>query len=84
MIFLVEYDRKEGKILDLKSFRGADRAFAQRERLSIELENHRSGLSREVVLLEAADEKILRRTHQRYFKSPGELVESLKHLEAVG
>ena len=77
MIFLVQYDRKAGKILDLKAFTSSDRAFAQRERLAVELDYHRSGVSREVVLLEATDEQTLRRTHQRYFKSPRELVESI-------
>jgi hypothetical protein len=77
MIYLVQYDRKQGKILDKKAFPSTDRAFAQRERLTIELEFRKSGMPYEVVLLEAADEEILKRIHQRYFKSASEIVESM-------
>jgi hypothetical protein len=77
MIFLLEYDRKGGKLCKFKQFLDADRAQAQRERLAIELELKRSQELREVVLLEAADEDTVRRSHKRYFQTPGELVESL-------
>ena len=66
MLFLVEYDRKEGKIRKLRPFHSSDRTFAQRERLALELDFHRSGVPYEVVLLEAADEQTLKRTHQRF------------------
>ena len=75
MIFLLEYDRKQGKLYDFRSF--YDRAQAQRERLDRELVLHRSHEPREVVLLEAADEDILRRTHKRYFQTSRQLVESM-------
>jgi hypothetical protein len=75
MIFLLEYDRKLGKLRDFKSFN--DRAQAQRERLERELFLHRSLQPCEVVLLEAADEATLRRTHKRYFNTPRQLVESM-------
>jgi len=77
MIYLIRYDRKAGKVVTLKRFHSSDRACAQRERLTIELEFHKSGVPCEVVLLEAADDQTLERMHQRYFKSPRELVESL-------
>lgn len=81
MIYLIQYDRKTGKVRDQKSYHSSDRAFAQRERLAIELDFHKSGVPCEVVLLEAADEQTLRRTHQRYFKTPRELVESMMQQE---
>ena len=81
MIFLLEYDRKQGAIRTLKRFGAGDRGQAQRERLTIELSLHKSGVPHEVVLLEAADEEALLRTHERYFKSPRELVESMIQLE---
>jgi len=75
MIFLLEYDRKQGKLCEFKSFH--DRAQAQRERLDRELFLHRSHEPCEVVLLEAADEDTLRRTHKRYFRTSRQLVESM-------
>jgi hypothetical protein len=77
MIFLLQYDRKQGTIRKLKPFPFAERAKAQRERLDLELSLHKAGVPDEVVLLEAADEQTLKRTHQRYFKTPRELVESM-------
>ena len=77
MIFLVEYDRKQGVLRDLKRFSAVDRIQAQYERLARELSLHKSHKSCEVVLLEAADENTLRRTHKRYFNTPRQLVESM-------
>jgi hypothetical protein len=77
MIFLLEYDRKQGTVCKLKPFSPDERAKAQRERLSIELSLHKAHVPHEVVLLEAADEQTLKRTHQRYFKSSRELVDSM-------
>ena len=76
MIFLIEYDREQGKILKLEPFPDSDRKYAQHERLIRELELSRHGLVREVVLLEAKDQKALERTHRRYFKTATELAES--------
>jgi hypothetical protein len=76
MIFLIEYDREHGKLLDLQSFSSADRKFAQHERLRRELELAGHEPSREVVLLEAEDKRALERTHRRYFcKTAKELAE---------
>jgi hypothetical protein len=81
MIFLLEYDRKRGTLRKLKPFSGVDRAQAQRERLDIELKLRRSQEPCEVVLLEAADEETLKRTHKRYFNTPRQLVESMMQPE---
>jgi len=77
VIFLFEYDRKRGAVCKFKRFASHERAQAQRERLEIELGLHKDRVAHEAVLLEAADDKALMRTHQRYFKSPREIVESM-------
>ncbi len=77
MIFLLEYDRKRGKLCRFEKFPDADRERAQQERLAIELSLRGTAQQREVVLLEAADEATIRRTHKRYFVSPRGLMESM-------
>ena len=75
MIFLLEYDRERGKLVEIRTFNAADRRYAQTERLKRELALNMSGVCREVVLLEAENQKALQRTHQRYFKTAAELAE---------
>ena len=69
MIFLVEYDRQKGRIVKFKKFRNSEQIKAENKRLEIELNLNRRKVGHEVVLLEAATENKLRRTHRRYFKS---------------
>ena len=76
MIFLIEYNRLEGRIVTLRRFGDSQRTTAQDERLDIELALNRTGAEHEVVLLEAADEDALRRTHQRYFDDLSEILKS--------
>lgn len=76
MIFLIEYARREGRVITFKKFSDNERVIAENERLSIELALNRSGREREVVLLEAANEDALRRTHRRYFEDLSQMVES--------
>ena len=59
MIFLVEYDRQKGKLVSLQTFSAADRLFAQSQRLKRELYLNECGVSREVLLLEAENQKAL-------------------------
>ena len=73
MIFLIEYDRKRGQIVTIKKFNSSERQKADESRLRMELELNRSETKREVVLLEAASEAALRRTHRRYFETLSEL-----------
>ncbi len=73
MIFLIEYDRDEGRIVNMQTFRKSDRGMAEDSRLNLELNLHRLGIDNEVVLLEAATEEALRRTHRRYFEDLQEL-----------
>lgn len=74
MIFLIEYDRGRGEIVDLQKFSDSARMDAEEARLKKELELNRLRVEREVVLMEAASEEALRRTHRRYFESLAELV----------
>lgn len=73
MIFLIEYDRDRGRIVTIKSFRDSERKRSEESRLQLELDLNLKGIDNEVVLLEAATEKALRRTHRRYFENLTEL-----------
>ncbi|HVS80125.1 MAG TPA: hypothetical protein VHE60_00155 [Pyrinomonadaceae bacterium] len=73
MIFLIEYDRDSGRIVTMKSFDDEDREKAEESRLKLELDLNARGVESEVVLLEAANEEAVRRTHRRYFEDLHEL-----------
>jgi hypothetical protein len=55
------------------SFAETDRQKAEDQRLGLELKLNRAGTEHEVVLLEAATEAALRRTHRRYFENLAQL-----------
>ena len=74
MIFLIEYNRRQGIIVNFEEFQDSERAEAEKIRLDIELSLSRKGVDHEVVLLQAASQDALRRTHRRYFENPQELV----------
>jgi DNA primase catalytic subunit len=76
MIFLIEYDRNRGEIVTFKSFDDSERQNAEEARLDMELKLNRVSTDHEVVILEAATEEALRRTHRRYFENLSELVNS--------
>jgi len=76
MIFLIEYNRNEGSIVTFRKFVDSQRREAEDARLEIELELNRQGVEHEVVLLEAASEEALHRTHQRYFADLTEILKS--------
>ena len=73
MIFLIEYDRRMGKIVTVKSFADAERTLADEARLDLELDRNKLGIENEVVLLEALSEEAVRRTHRRYFEDLADL-----------
>jgi len=74
MIFLIEYSRRQGRIIMFKSFDDQDREKAANVRLEMELELNRRGTSDpEVVLLEATSEEDLRKTHRRYFETAAQI-----------
>ena len=76
MLFLIEYDRNQGGVVTIQEFDEAERENAENVRLEMELKLNRLGVQREVVLLEAASENALRRTHRRYFENLSELMTS--------
>jgi len=73
MIFLIEYDRPAGRLVNLKPFDDVQQLEAERLRLEIELDLNRRGIAHEVVLLQAQSEEVLRRTQRRYFESLSQL-----------
>ncbi len=83
MIFLIEYDRSEGSIINLERFQDSERLKAIESRLEIELDLNRKGTTHEVVLLEASSENALRRTHRRYFEDISQIfIEISKQLKS--
>jgi hypothetical protein len=74
-IFLIVYDRQAGRVVEMREFAPDDRHLAESEQGRLEREKPGA----EVVLLQAADEEALRRTHGRYF---ADLAELLKRINA--
>ena len=68
MLFLIQYDRRAGRIVRLERFTDDQRYLAAETGLGLEIELQRRGQSQEVVLLDAASEAALRKTHGRYFE----------------
>jgi len=67
MIFLIEYNQSEGRIVTFRDFDDSQRREAEDSRLEIELYLKSRGVDHEVVLLEAENEVALHKTHRRYF-----------------
>ncbi|MGH9908311.1 MAG: hypothetical protein ACRD8U_22330 [Pyrinomonadaceae bacterium] len=76
MIFLIEYDRGRGQLMTFKEFEESERQKAEDSRLELELNLNRLGIEHEVVVLEAASEEAVRRTHRRYFEDLADLVKT--------
>lgn len=76
MLFLVEYDRALGEIASFRAFDEADRREAEDCRLELEIALSQRRIEHEIVLLEAANEAAVRRTHRRYFENLEELATS--------
>lgn len=74
MIFLIQYNREQGRIVRIESFVDVDLKQAEEERLRLELDLGQEGIDDEVVLLEAENEGAVRLTHRRYFEDLNELV----------
>jgi len=75
MIFLIEYNRSKGRIVNIRDFDDSQRREAEDSRLEIELDLNRKGVDHEVVLLEAESRNALDRTHGRYFKDLRKILE---------
>ncbi len=78
MIFLLEYDRPQGKIIRQMTFDDAGLETANSKRLELEMELNRKSIDHEVVLLEAINEEALRKTHRRYFEDASQIGNSMK------
>lgn len=76
MIFLIEYNRPKGRIITFAKFSNSNRLKAEKKRFELELDLNRKKVNHEVVLLEAATESLLRRTHRRYFESLKDIAKS--------
>lgn len=76
MIFLIEYDRPEGRIVTFTTFKDSERLDAEKSRLDLDLRLNRGGVDHEVVILEAENEEALHRTHRRYFEDARTIVTS--------
>lgn len=68
MLFLIQYDRRAGRLLNIQRFDDDQRDQAARVRLNLEMDLVRRGQNDEVALLEAVSEETLRKTHRRYFE----------------
>lgn len=79
MIFLIHYDRNAGKIVSIQTFADSMRRAAEKARLGLEVELRGRGDNEEIVLLEAASELALRRTHRRYFQSASDIISTDRH-----
>lgn len=78
MIFLIEYNKPEGRMVLFQTYDASERAKAHDDRLALELDLNRKGIrEHEVVLLEAHDEAALRKTHRRYFETISEIGKSM-------
>lgn len=73
--FLLVYDQRAGRLLELVEFGPEERAEALRRRFERE-ELELGSPSIEVVVLGAASQDALRRTHGRYFHTAAELAAS--------
>jgi hypothetical protein len=65
MIYLIEYNRPEGRLVTFKVFAESERSKAETLRLEIELDLNRWKIDHEVVMLIAESEAALHRTHLR-------------------
>jgi hypothetical protein len=75
MIFLIEYNQSEGRIVTIRNFDDSQLREAEDSRLEIELDLNLNGIDHEVVLMDAASEVDLRRTHRRYFEDLRQILE---------
>ncbi|MCC6696845.1 MAG: hypothetical protein IT365_14535 [Candidatus Hydrogenedentes bacterium] len=77
MVFLIEYNRPEGRVVSMQRFEDAELSCAYDAQLELELALLHRGIAHEVVILQAASEEQLRRMNMRYFCSPEEIGEAL-------
>jgi|LakMenEpi03Aug12_release.lakeMendotaPanAssembly.Ray.scaffolds.fasta_scaffold2602866_1 hypothetical protein len=69
MLFLIEYDRPSGSLIQIQTYAAEDSVTANQTRLALELDRLHMTSTREVVILDAESAAALRKTHSRYFES---------------
>ncbi|MBC5801000.1 MAG: hypothetical protein GIX03_11630 [Candidatus Eremiobacteraeota bacterium] len=72
MIFLIQYDRGSGMLIENQQYPDSLLDEANADRLKAEIE-HADNSEMEIVILRSASLDELKRTHARYFKSLTEL-----------
>jgi hypothetical protein len=73
VIYLIDYDRKLGKLIAIEEYAESERDTARRKRLALERVSTAEGDQREIVMLEASSRAEVEFTHARYFRSLAEL-----------
>lgn len=73
MIFLIEYSRQNGKIIQLLEFKDSAQTDAENARLNLEMKISNAKIPHEIVLLQAHTLEALKQTHRRYFENLEEL-----------
>ena len=77
MIFLIHFDRRNASLRDSRTYADSERRLAELERLALEIGQLGGADSeQEIILLEAASEADVRKTHRRYFESLRQIAES--------
>ena len=74
MIFLIQYNRSNRKLVEFQTFDDSEREKAYDTKLDLELRLNGQRIRDEVVILEASSEAAVRRTHRRYFESLEQLL----------
>lgn len=74
MLFLIQYNRSESKLVEFQRFDDSERERAYDTKLALELRLNGQRIRDEVVILEASSEEAVRRTHRRYFESLEQLL----------
>lgn len=77
MLFLIEYDRPTGTLVQFQKFDASEQQAAHDARLKLDLDLNRRGIQHEVVILDAPSEEAVRDSHGRYFKDFAELAREL-------
>jgi hypothetical protein len=78
MIYLIKYNRAEGKLEYIEPFEDEDISAANDARLQAEISVGARNRNIEIVTLRASSEADLRLTHARYFRNAKELRELLR------
>jgi hypothetical protein len=78
VIFLLEYSRRNGRLVSQRSFTDDECSTAEKARLDLELVLRNQDIDHEVVILEATNEAALRITHRRYFENLEDLAKSFE------